>query len=84
MTTASRPLALCRSCQAYIIWAVSVTSGKRMPLDAEPSPRGNVEIVGGDEKTPTVRIVPARAGLYVSHFATCPAAAQHRKGKAKR
>lgn len=74
----------CKSCGASIVWGVT-EKGRRMPLDPEPSPEwGNVERVGGDD----VRVLSgatldaARAAntrLFVSHFATCPTAAQHRK-----
>jgi len=59
----------CRTCQAAIIWAVTV-SGKRMPLDAKPEVRF---ILNEDTGTTSAR------KTYMSHFATCPNAAQHRK-----
>lgn len=76
------------SCDALIIWVLS-EKGKRMPLDAEPvdpstpnkgtfvksyvDDKGNgvVHAMHHDETTTKPR--------YTSHFATCPAAAEHRK-----
>lgn len=73
-TTADRATGLeesaCRSCGAPIIWVVMYPSGKRMPLNAETLPR--FVITDG---------VAMMRDTYVSHFATCPNAAQHRKPK---
>lgn len=79
----------CRSCDAEVRW-VKTAAGKWMPLDVEPSADGNVQLcmVGGEEVA-TVLGAGDRAAaqleqipLYVSHFATCPFAAQHRKASA--
>ncbi len=59
--------AACKSCGRPIQWATS-EQGKAMPLDVPPERR--VVITGG-----VARVVPT----YLSHFATCPNAAQHRK-----
>ena len=54
-----------------------------MPLDPEPSPEGNVLLIDGvasvygAETAADVRL--SGQPLYVSHFTTCPEAAQHRK-----
>ena len=59
----------CSTCGAAILW-VRTEGGKAMPLDAEPQKRV---------------VLGARTGLahvldtYVSHFSTCPQAAQHRR-----
>jgi hypothetical protein len=76
-------LAHCKSCDAPVIWAVTV-NGKRMPVDADPvvAARGfrlDDEVEG---ETPLAVFVqtPARhERLYVSHFSTCPNADQHRR-----
>jgi hypothetical protein len=60
----------CRSCNAPILWIVTNPGGKRMPLDAKPEKRFVIE--GGQAFS---------RDTYVSHFATCPNAAQHRKPK---
>jgi hypothetical protein len=64
----------CRSCGAPITWA-RTTSGKPIPLDPEPVDRGNLEVEDG-----VARPVLIEAGKlrYVTHFATCPNAPQHR------
>jgi hypothetical protein len=79
----------CRSCGAKVIWARTATSGKPMPVDAEPVDGGNVllsQVVAG-VGTPTATVVgntvqPSIFGddgpRYVSHFSTCPRADEHR------
>jgi hypothetical protein len=82
----------CRTCGAPIIW-VKTEYGKAIPLDADPRVGGNVQLLdAGDRKAAPENgiahvIGPAaielfrRAGvaLWVSHFSTCPQAAQHRR-----
>ena len=64
----------CRSCHAAIRWAVT-PAGRRIPLDADPVPSGNVTL-----RSDGVAIVGTPgSGTYVSHFSTCRAAAQHRR-----
>jgi hypothetical protein len=65
----------CRSCGAEIIFVV-MPSGKRNPLDAHPSEKGNVKIENGNGV-----IVPpgSEHGLRLSHFSTCPNAKTFRK-----
>lgn len=85
----------CRGCGAEIIWIKMYGSGKRMPVDAEQvdvllyGPGSNtfirsdgVTITGAEigdawDDDPDANIVKA----YRSHFATCPAAGQFRRGK---
>lgn len=61
----------CRSCHAPVYWIVT-DSGKRMPVDCEVEgatrPFKGVPGDGGE-----------REGKGISHFATCPNAAQHRR-----
>jgi hypothetical protein len=68
----------CKSCGAPIVW-VRMRSDKMMPVDANPDPRGNIEIFDGFgsviEKTD---LFPGR-DRYISHWATCPNAQEHRK-----
>lgn len=78
----------CRSCGARIRWVVT-TAGKRIPLDEDPVDGGNVllhEAIDGREPIATVvgkSVGPSLFGddgpRYVSHFATCPDADQHRR-----
>lgn len=86
-------MSTCSSCGASIWWALSFTTGRRMPVDAEPSPDGNVLLAESKpDGTPVVRVVgktPPGEGpdlfgavpgpRYTSHFATCPHANQHRR-----
>lgn len=71
----------CNSCDAAIRWVLT-PKGKRMPLDPEPSPAGNVLVedgvgltLGGDL---LIAALHEERDLYTSHFATCPNAARHR------
>lgn len=82
----------CRSCGAPIFWAVN-DKGKREPIDADPREDGNIAIVGKEEGggDPVVRHLKKGEGdtlpglalprRFVSHFATCPNASQHRRAK---
>ena len=70
----------CKSCGALIFFA-RTGYGKLMPIEAQPCPEGNVVIEEG-------MAMVIRDGIdlfedrprYKSHFATCPNAAQHRRG----
>ena len=73
----------CKSCDAAILWAVSAVTGKRMPLDADPVPDGNL-LLDAEGK---IHVLTADAATvpgvkrYVSHFATCPQADDWRKDR---
>lgn len=76
----------CESCQASIVWA-RTQRGERMPVDADPSPAGNVVVTGeGRERRAGVLTKGQAAGaraagqeLFLSHFASCPMASDHRR-----
>lgn len=70
----------CSSCGAPIEWAVT-EHGKRIPLDLEPTPTGNLVVVDGIART----LKPTGEGwtLRVSHFATCPNAGVHRRRRSR-
>lgn len=87
--------AKCKSCGAAIEWVVT-EKGKRMPVDFQRSPKGNILLSQRGVGQPAVALyqsaeqietLKAQAagrgegwgGLFVSHFATCPNAGQHRK-----
>lgn len=80
-------MSTCKSCGAPVLWAKHATTGTLMPLDPQPSPAGNIWLVGGKRSgtVPICRVAsqpvpaPEGANLYTSHFATCPNAAQHRR-----
>ena len=68
----------CRSCQAPVKW-VTTEAGRAMPLDAEPDPGGNVEIVAGNQAR-VHRQTPMVGGpFYMPHHATCPQGREWRK-----
>jgi len=71
----------CRSCGALIVWAVT-DSGKKMPVDSEPHPEGNLTVwAQGD--TWRVKVIQTTtrwdAPRFRPHFATCPDAQSWRK-----
>ena len=76
----------CNSCGAPIRWA-ETTNGRRMPVNAEPDPDGNVVLLYPSPGAALAMIVdPGQTTLddaprYLSHFATCPNADQHRKDR---
>lgn len=67
----------CSTCGAPVHWGVTA-SGRRMPLDPGPDEGGDLVLEDGR----FVAFEPLLHGdvpRYVSHFATCPDAEQHRK-----
>jgi hypothetical protein len=70
-------VSVCRSCGAEIRWSITET-GKRIPLDPDPSPTGNIRL-----DFTTAHVLRAdddyQGPRYVSHFATCPNASAHRR-----
>ena len=76
----------CKSCGAEIIW-IKTKTGKAMPCDAQKITYKNIGPTGKGMilVTPDGRIARGEFDPtsdvygYVSHFATCPAAAAHRK-----
>jgi hypothetical protein len=76
----------CSTCGGQIIWARTET-GKRMPLDANPSSDGNLTLTT-DGLLPTARSIAHghRPGqlLFKSHFATCKHATLHRTKPVKK
>jgi hypothetical protein len=72
-------MAECRSCGAPITWAIT-DKRRRIPLDPEPNPAGNIrlDLTHAHILTKGETYYGPR---YMSHFATCPNAAQHRKGR---
>lgn len=79
----------CRSCRAPLLWALT-EKGRRIPLDRNSVPDGNIELEETDEGPPMSRVVPREDRIlpgffhtprYKSHFATCPNAKRHRRRK---
>ena len=67
----------CRSCDAPIEWAIT-TKGSHIPLDPEPTPAGNLVLIDGIARHPTLgEDVPYLQ--YISHFVTCPDAERFRR-----
>lgn len=71
----------CRSCNAPVRW-VSTALGKRMPIDAVPTDAGTIVVDAGVATVVAPEdLFDTRQPRYTSHFATCPQAAEWRKGK---
>jgi hypothetical protein len=85
-------MAICKSCGKQIRW-IKTQAGKNMPCDYEEvtyripkSGKGRANIVTPNGEVISADIVPNgtqdAAGIgYISHFATCPNADQHRRSK---
>jgi len=85
----------CTTCGRPMIWCQARRSHKSLPVDPEPRADGNLFAVIGrgykgaplidttnqlpdpDLFTDTADVIPR----YVSHFATCPQADQHRRAR---
>lgn len=74
-------MSACRSCNAEIVWATSATSGKPMPMDLKPDPKGQFVIVSGKARRATAEDDRLHRERFTSHFATCPQADQHRRAR---
>ena len=77
----------CSSCGRGIIWTTS-PSGARLPLDARPVTVYQIEEddvypggVGALDYQKQINDIVPGTKLYVSHFVTCPNAAQHSRGR---
>ena len=81
----------CRSCGAEIIWIKMNGTGKAMPVDAAPisysevllpGEKNALTLVTGSGMIVRTRFDPGGDKIgYTSHFATCPNANAHRKGR---
>ena len=77
-------MAKCKSCGADIIW-IKTKNGRSMPCDAKPIPFRESFSGGMKLVTKAGDIVPGNYDgtsnefAYISHFATCPNADQHRR-----
>jgi len=82
-----RAASKCRACEAPIRWAVTEATGKRIPLNAEADPEGNIYVDRWmADGTPVVIVVSDLADIprcealrYTTHFATCPRADEFRR-----
>ena len=70
-------------CRAEIVWAVT-TGAKRMPVDINPSSKGNIVLRDTGGPAPLAVVLAAdkafgRTDLRTTHFVTCPAAPAFRR-----
>lgn len=71
------PIIPCGSCGALVRWYQHVRTRRLAPIDAKPTPDGNVHI--NDDGTYMVDRHFDTPPRYTFHFATCPNAARHRR-----
>ena len=65
----------CRSCNADIVWG-NTPSGKKIPLDVERLPFGNIQL--HDDESATF-VKPSMTPMWRSHFVTCTSSEAHRR-----
>lgn len=75
------PISQCRSCGTSISWKRTATN-KAIPMDPDPVEYGGNIVFRRDTAVVLKKGEASEAGekRYVSHFATCVHAKQHRKG----
>ena len=79
-------MSACRSCGADIRWTLTAED-KRMPVDSQADPAGNVAVTKLLDGSLASRIITAAAPLrdgelpFRPHWASCPNADAHRKRK---
>lgn len=76
-------ISACRSCGDPVVWA-EFASGKKSPFDIEPSAAGDWalnEAYDPPKATKLHRAAGSTEEGYTSHFATCPDADSHRRGR---
>ncbi len=78
-------LSKCRSCGASVVWLENNRTGKRAPIDAQPSEDGNILL---DRHAGTYQVLAsstdralAAGHLHTNHFMTCKTADQWRTPK---
>lgn len=70
-------MAFCKTCGKPFDWYRNAETGKFMPIDPDPADNGNVRI-DVVRNVATVVAPGSHTPLYLSHFTTCPGAAEHR------
>lgn len=69
----------CKSCGATIFWA-RTEAGKLIPINSEQVDGGNIVLMDNGNTAMVVQ-TDAATKRHVSHFATCPCAATHRRAR---
>lgn len=72
------------TCKARIRWARSATTGKAIPLDYEPTPRGTMVVTSSGMAASRSSVPDPNAPAYMPHHATCPDAQVFRRPSAAR
>jgi hypothetical protein len=74
-------VSVCKSCSAPVRW-VKTSTGKSMPIDSQPALNGNLVLHPDGENVHVATASDPPGRRFLSHFATCINAAQHRKPSA--
>ena len=79
-------MSACRTCHAPVLWVVNERTGKRIPLDPEPTDLlyGTRFVLTGGQSlqgAPLARAAEVHEHGRRSHFASCPEADQHRRAR---
>jgi hypothetical protein len=91
MKPSTAHITTCRGCRARICWALTTANGKRQPIDAEPTAKGNLAVMVGADGLLYVRSITAarpeiRPGEWqaMPHHATCPVPPPRRSSSGQR
>lgn len=63
----------CKRCGAPVVWAKTLR-GISIPVDAEPSERGAIQLQPGFNGVPVASVRPGRIGLHTKHPRNCTGA----------
>lgn len=74
-------MSTCSRCDAEILWAKSATTGRPMPMNATPDPKGTFVIISGRARAATAEDDRLFRDRYTSHFSNCPAAGEFRRAR---
>lgn len=78
------PAGQCRTCKAPILWGFT-RKGMRVPVDPQPVLGGNLQLDSTDSGLVVIYVqADPDVVRHVSHFATCPDAAEHRRNPPQR
>ena len=79
-------MSCCKACGAPILWAIASESNRRIPLDPEPVPNGNLRVEEGPGGLQVAYYEAARTDVvrHKAHFATCPKADEMRRAGSKK
>lgn len=87
MTAPAGKLPTCRSCGAAFTWGNIEKTGRLIPVEREPHPKGNIRWEPDRWRCTVLSGVALEAArengvpLHRTHFVACPGAAEHRRAR---